>query len=445
MNMIEICTVGGYNEVGKNMTAVNVDGEVVIFDMGIHLESYIKYTEDEDIINVNPSELIKVGAVPDITKIEKWKDKVKAIIPTHAHLDHIGAVPYLSSNYDAPILGTPFTIAVLKTILKDEGITIKNKIRKLAQNSIFQLSKNLKVEFINITHSTPQTVMVALHTKYGIILYANDFKFDRFPTLGEKPNYKRLKELGKKGVLCLIVDSTYSQSCKKTPSESVAKEMLKDVLLGTGNKGKAVFVTTFSSHIARLRSIVECGKKMNRKIVFLGRSLSKYCKASESVGIAKFSDVRIVKYRKDIKRTLGKMYKSGIGKYLVVLTGHQGEPKAALSRIVNGELGFNFEPDDHVIFSCKTIPTPTNIENRRVLEEKLKNQHVRIFTDIHVSGHAAREDSRDLIELVRPKHIIPAHGEHKMTSAMADLALEMGYKEKDIHVMKNGQILNIPS
>ncbi|MBA3063830.1 ribonuclease J, partial [Candidatus Woesearchaeota archaeon] len=296
---------------------------------------------------------------------------------------------------------------------------------------------------INITHSTPQTVMVALHTKYGIILYANDFKFDRFPTLGEKPNYKRLKELGKKGVLCIIVDSTYSQSCKKTPSESVAKEMLRDVLLGTGNRGKAVFVTTFSSHIARLRSIVECGKKMNRKIVFLGRSLSKYCRASESVGIAKFSDVEIVKYRNDIKKTLGKIHKSGIGKYLVVLTGHQGEPKAALSRIVNGELGFNFEPDDHVIFSCKTIPTPTNIENRRVLEEKLKNQHVRIFTDIHVSGHAAREDSRDLIELVRPKHIIPAHGEHKMTSAMADLALEMGYKEKDIHVMRDGQILTI--
>ena len=441
--MIEICTVGGYNEVGKNMTAVNVDGEVVIFDMGIHLESYIKYTEDEDIINVNPSELIKVGAVPDITKIEKWKDKVKAIIPTHAHLDHIGAVPYISSNYDAPILGTPFTIAVLKTILKDERITIKNKIRKLAPNSVFQISKNLKVEFINITHSTPQTVMVALHTKYGVILYANDFKFDRFPTLGEKPNFKRLKELGKKGVLCLIVDSTYSRSCKKTPSESVAKEMLKDVLLGTGNKGKAVFVTTFSSHIARLRSIVECGKKMNRKIVFLGRSLSKYCKASESVGIAKFSDVKIVKYRNDIKRTLEKIKKIGMGKYLVVLTGHQGEPKAALSRIINGELGFNFEPDDHVVFSCITIPTPTNIENRRVLEAKLKNQHVRIFTDIHVSGHAAREDSRDLIELVRPKHIIPAHGEHKMTSAMADLALEMGYKENNIHVMKNGQMLVI--
>jgi len=441
--MIKICTVGGYDEVGKNMTAVNVDNEVVILDMGIHLESYIKYTEDEDIIKIEPSELIKVGAVPDVTKIEKWKKNVKAIIPTHAHLDHVGAVPYLSSNYDAPILGTPFTIAVLKTILKDEGIVIKNKIRKLTPNSVFQLSKNLKLEFINITHSTPHTVMAALHTKYGTILYANDFKFDRFPTLGDKPNYKRLKQLGKKGVLCLILDSTYSQSYTKTPSESVAKEMLRDVLLGTGNRGKAVFVTTFSSHIARLRSIVECGQKMNRKVVFLGRSLSKYCRASESIGIAKFSDVEIVKYRKDIKRNLAKMRKRGISKYLVVLTGHQGEPKAALSRVANGELGFNFEPDDHVVFSCKTIPTPTNIENRRVLEEKLKKQHVRIFKDIHVSGHAAREDSRDLIGLVRPKHIIPAHGEHKMTNAMADLALEMGYKPKNIHVMRDGQVLKI--
>jgi len=441
--MIKICTVGGYDEVGKNMTAVNVDNEVVILDMGIHLESYIKYTEDEDIIKIEPSELIKVGAVPDVTKIEKWKKNVKAIIPTHAHLDHVGAVPYLSSNYDAPILGTPFTIAVLKTILKDEGIVIKNKIRKLTPNSVFQLSKNLKLEFINITHSTPHTVMAALHTKYGTILYANDFKFDRFPTLGDKPNYKRLKQLGKKGVLCLILDSTYSQSYTKTPSESVAKEMLRDVLLGTGNRGKAVFVTTFSSHIARLRSIVECGQKMKRKVVFLGRSLSKYCRASESIGIAKFSDVEIVKYRKDIKRNLAKMRKRGISKYLVVLTGHQGEPKAALSRVANGELGFNFEPDDHVVFSCKTIPTPTNIENRRVLEEKLKKQHVRIFKDIHVSGHAAREDSRDLIGLVRPKHIIPAHGEHKMTNAMADLALEMGYKPKNIHVMRDGQVLKI--
>jgi ribonuclease J len=441
--MIEICTVGGYNEVGKNMTAIKIDDEVVIIDMGIHLESYIKYTEDEELLNVDPSELIKVGAVPDITKIEEWKDKVKAIIPTHAHLDHLGALPYLGSNYNAPILGTPFTIEVLKSILKNEGITIKNKMRKLACNSVFQISKNIKAEFINITHSTPQTVMVALHTKYGIILYANDFKFDRFPTLGDKPNYKRLKQLGKKGVLCLVVDSTYSRSHKKTPSESVAKEMLKDVLLGTGNRGNAIFVSTFSSHIARLRTIAELGKKLNRKVVFMGRSLERYCAASEKAGIAKFNDVKIFKYRKEIKKNLKRMSKIGIEKYLVVLTGHQGEPKAALSRVANGELDFKFEQDDHIIFSCNTIPTPTNIENRRILEDKLKSQHVRLFTGIHVSGHAAREDLRDLIELVRPKHIIPAHGERKMTTAMKDLTLEMGYKDNDVHVMKNGQRLSL--
>jgi len=316
---------------------------------------------------------------------------------------------------------------------------MKNKMRKLACNSFFQVSKNIKVEFINITHSTPHTVMVALHTKYGIILYANDFKFDNFPTIGDKPNYKRMKELGKKGVLCLIVDSTYSRSHMKTPSESVAKEMLKDVLLGTGNKGKAIFVSTFSSHIARLRTIVELGKKLNRKVVFMGRSLERYCSASEKAGIANFKDVKIFKYRKEIKKSLIKMNKRGMEKFLVVLTGHQGEPKAALSRLANNELEFKLREDDHIIFSCNTIPTPTNIENRRILEENLKSQHVRLFTGIHVSGHAAREDLRDLICLVRPKHIMPAHGEQKMTMAMKELAMEMGYKEKYLHMMKNGQ------
>lgn len=441
--MIEICSVGGYNEVGKNMTAVNVDGDVVIIDMGIHLESYIKYTEDEDLLNISPNELIAVGAVPDITKIEKWKKNVKAIIPTHAHLDHIGAIPYLAENYDAPILSTPFAIAVLKSILRSEKIKLKNKIRKLATNSVFQLTKNIKVEFINVTHSTPDTVMVALHTKYGVILYANDFKFDRFPVIGEQPNFKRLKELGKKRVLCLIVDSTYAESNKKTPSESVAKEMLRDVLLGTGNKGKAVFVTTFSSHIARLKSIAEFGKNLNRKVVFMGRSLSRYCEASEAAGIHKFSNVKILKFRKEISKNLEKMQKQGMGKYLVVITGHQGEPKAALSKIVDGEIKFRFKQDDHIIFSCKIIPSPINIENRKVLEKKLRTQKVRIFTDIHVSGHAAREDLRDLIELVKPKNIMPAHGDQKMTSAMNSLALEMGFKPEKIHIMSNGKIIKL--
>ena len=200
---VEICFVGGYNEVGKNCTAIKIDDKVIIIDMGIHLESYIKYTNDEDVHDISAKQLMKVGAIPNIAAIEKWRDKVKAIIPTHAHLDHVGAIPCLGNKFDAPVLCTPYTAAVLKTILVDEDININNDIKVLSPNSIYTISKNIKIEFINMTHSTPQTVMVAVHSKYGVILYSNDFKFDSFPTLGRKPNFERLRELGKKGILAL--------------------------------------------------------------------------------------------------------------------------------------------------------------------------------------------------------------------------------------------------
>ena len=437
--MIEICTIGGYNEVGKNSTAIKIDNEVYILDLGIHLENYVKYTQDEDLIQINPKELMKAGAVPDISAIDGWKDKVKMILPTHAHLDHLGAIPYLANNFKAPIMCTPFTSEVLKGILTEDKIKLNNKIKSMSSNSFFQASGNVKIEFVHMTHSTPHTVMIALHTKEGIILYANDFKFDLFPTLGKKPNFKRLEELGKQKVLALICDSTYAADARKMPSESVAKQMLREVMLGIDSKNKHVVVTTFSSHIARLKSIVEFGQKMGRKIVFMGRSMAKYVRAAETTGIAKFSNkVEILKYSGQIKRKLNKIAKDR-GKYLMVVTGHQGEPKSVLAKMMNGELKFRFFPEDHIIFSCKTIPTPTNIENRQKLEANLRNFNVRIFKDIHQSGHAAREDLRDLINLVKPQHIIPAHGEFRMTSALADLAVEMGYKKgHNVHLMHNG-------
>jgi len=418
---VEICSVGGYNEVGKNCTAIKVDDEVILMDIGIHLESYIKYTQDEDVHDITAKELTAAGAIPDVSVIENWRKEVKAIIPTHAHLDHVGAIPYLGNKFDAPVLCTPYTAAVLKTILKDEKINIRNDIKVLSPNSSYTLSKKLKVEFINMTHSTPQTVMVAVHTQYGVILYANDFKFDSFPTLGKKPNFERLKELGQKGILALICDSTYAETKAKTPSESVAKEMLKEVMLGTESKGKVVAITTFSSHLARLKSIIEFGKAMNRKILFLGRSLSKYVRAGEDINIIKFSkDANILRFRGQVSGQLKKVQKNP-GKYLLVMTGHQGEPKAVLSRMVRNEFPFKFQPEDHVIFSCKVIPTEINKENREKLENRLKNLGVRIFKDVHVSGHAAREDHRDLINMVKPKHIIPAHGEPEMKAALAML------------------------
>ncbi|MBI2654580.1 RNase J family beta-CASP ribonuclease [Candidatus Woesearchaeota archaeon] len=442
--MVEICTIGGYNEVGKNSTAIKINDEAYVLDLGIHLENYIKYTEDEDLVAANPEELMQAGAVPDVSAIDTWKSKVKMILPTHAHLDHVGAVPYLANNFKVPIMCTPFTSEVLKGILTEDKIKVNSKIRSMSANSFFQASSNVKIEFIHMTHSTPHTVMIALHTKEGIILYANDFKFDLFPTLGKKPNFKRLEELGKQKVLALICDSTYAADARKMPSESVAKQMLKEVMVDIESRNKHVVVTTFSSHIARLNSIVEFGRKMNRKIVFMGRSMAKYVRAAEATGIAKFTNrVDVFKFSGQIKRILKKIAKDR-GKYLMVVTGHQGEPKSTLAKMMNGELKFKFFPEDHIIFSCRTIPTPTNIANRQKLESDLRSFNVRIFKDIHQSGHAAREDLRDLINLVKPKHIIPAHGTAEMTNALADLAVDMGYKlGENVHIMGNGERLKI--
>lgn len=442
---IEIFAIGGYNEVGKNCTAVKIKDEAVILDLGLHLENYIKCTEEEeDIVSINVNKLMKAGAIPDISVIDEIKDKVKAIIPTHAHLDHVGAVPYIANVFNAPLICTPFTTAVVKSILKDEGIKIRNKIKTLSSNSHYKISENISIEFVHVTHSTPQTVIAALHTKHGIILYANDFKFDSFPVLGKKPNFKRLEEIGKSGVEALILDSTYAADARKTPSESVAKEMLKDVMLGTNSRNNIIIATTFASHIARLKSIVEFGKKLNRKIIFMGRSLAKYVKAAENIGIVDLSkDVEIIKYSKQIKKKLRKIEHER-EKYLLVVTGHQGEHKSVLYKIAINEFKFKLYPEDHIIFSCKTIPTETNIKNRAELEELLHKQKVRIFKDIHQSGHAAKEDLRDLINLVKPKNIIPAHGSKEMKKALAELAVEMGYKlNENVFLLKDGQKLMI--
>ncbi|NQU78260.1 RNase J family beta-CASP ribonuclease [Candidatus Woesearchaeota archaeon] len=443
---IEICTVGGYNEVGKNMTAIRVDDEVVIIDMGLHLEPYIKYTDEEGdaLKEISANTLTKIGAIPNLTPINHWLKKVVAVVPTHAHLDHVGAIPYLSNKFNADIICTPFTAEVIKAICKDEKIRLNNDIKVLNPNSAVKVTSKIKIELINITHSTPQTAMVAIHTPYGKIVYGNDFKFDNHPVLGKKPNYERLKKLGEEGVICLIVDGTRSGSPQKTPSEQVAKEMLRDVMLGCESEGKAVIVTTFSSHLARLQSIIEFGKKMGREVVLLGRSMGKYVAAGENIGIIKFSDkVDMATFRKHIAKKLKKISKNP-GKYLIVCTGHQGEPKSVLSRMIDDQFEFSLGKGDQVIFSCTTIPTTVNYANREILEGKMKRKGVRIFKDIHVSGHAAKEDLRDLINMVKPDHIIPAHGDITMASSLSELAMEMDYRVgEDVHIMQNGQFLTI--
>ena len=437
---LQIITVGGYSEIGRNCTLVKVDDEAVILDMGLHMDNYIAYTEEREELHLekdmSADTLIKVKAVPNIYQVQDLWLKVKAICLTHAHLDHVGAVPFISNKFKADIHCTRYTAEVLITILRDEKINLRNNIVPHPTNSKFKVSKKITVEFINITHSVPQTVIIAVHTPYGTLVYANDFKLDNAPTLGDKPNFKRLNQLGKKGVKALIVDSLYADTSMKTPSENIAREMLKDVLLGVNSRGKAIIITTFSSHIARLKSIAELGKKLNRRIVFIGRSLNKYLNAAQEAGIIDLSKkAEFVRYGSKVKKFFKQIKHPE--KYLFVVTGHQGEPGAVLSRMIRQHL-YDFKEEDHVIFSCSVIPVENNILNREKLDAALKKQKVRLFTDVHVSGHAFREDLRDLIRILKPRNIIPTHGNKKKLNAMKELALEMGYKPKNIRILKNG-------
>ncbi|MBI4017253.1 MAG: RNase J family beta-CASP ribonuclease [Candidatus Aenigmarchaeota archaeon] len=443
---VEICPVGGFGEIGKNMCAVRVDDEVVIFDMGLHMPNYVKYTEEEreEVIKINPSELKRVNAIPDDMVIDDWRKMVKAIIPSHAHLDHVGAIPYLAGVFDAPVVCTPFTARVITAILRDDKIRLPNKIVELEPNAKIQLTKNLAVEFIHVTHSTPQTVFIALHTPYGVVLYATDFKIDLNPVLGKKFDMQRVEKL-KGNVLVAIIDSLYSQDNKKTPCESVVREMLRDVLLGVESKNNAVIVTTFSSHIARIKTIIECASQLNRKVVLLGRSMAKYALAAEDAGIydvSKFAE--IVAYGSKVRKKMKEIEKTGRNKWLLVVTGHQGEPNSMLTKIADKKVPFLLKKEDLVVFSCNIIPVPVNIEHRKILEEKLSDTGVRMFKDIHVSGHASREDMRELIKAIQPKNLIPVHSAKAGIDGFVSLCTELGYeKGKTVHALVNGQRLII--
>ena len=437
---IEICAVGGFSEVGRNCTAVKIDDDVIILDMGLHMENYVKYTEQEELQDVTGKQLTEVSAVPDLAHMEEWKHNVRAIVPSHAHLDHVGAIPFLAHKFNAPIIATPYTIEVIKALCKDKHM--KNKLVRINPNSTFQLTEKIMIEFIHVTHSTPQTAIVAVHTPYGIILYANDFKLDNFPVLGSKPNYKRLKQLQGK-VILLIMECLYIDKPGKMPSESVARQLLKEVMLETKNEEKAIIVTTFSSHIARLKSIIDFGKKLNRKIVFLGSSLNKYVTAAENIKIINFTkQIGMIYYGQRARKMLATCAKQK-EKYLLVMTGHQGEPKAMLSRIAHGDYHFPLANGDFVIFSALTIPTPPTIANRKALETKLQELGVRIFTDIHVSGHSAREDLRDFILMVKPRYIIPTHAEPGKLALFAELAYQLGYEQDKVHILFNGQKVKV--
>jgi ribonuclease J len=309
--MIKLHAVGGYSEVGKNMTCLELGDDAIVFDQGLFLPPIVEL-EDTQNKKYGEKELKKIGAVPDDSAIKSIQNKVRAILISHAHLDHVGAAPYVAHNYNAEIAGTPYTMEILKALAADQGTQLKNQLRTVTPNSSFIVKgkngKEYEVEFLNVTHSTLQAALIAVHTDKGVVLYANDFKFDNTPIVGKAPNYERLKELAKEGILALVVESLYADTERKTPSEKIARGLLEDVLLTTNNQNSGIIVTTFSSHIARLKSIVDCGKQLNREVVFLGRSLNRYVGAASRLNLAPFmKDIKLMTYKNQLEKILRKI------------------------------------------------------------------------------------------------------------------------------------------
>lgn len=466
---MEVCTIGGFEEVGKNMTAVKVKDDVFIFDVGLHIPGIVEFQEEHfteythrfknkskgKVKQIHQrrklptaKKLRSYGAIPDERILDKlgWRKNVRAIIISHAHLDHVGGLSYLLRRYpNVPIYGTPFTMTLFEIIMRDERIRANNPLKRVHPNSTHTIkgkSGTYQVDFVHTTHSTIQCVFPVLHTKEGAFFYALDLKFDNYPTLGNPPSYNKLKEIGKKGVKVAVIDALYSRTEKKPGGEKIAQHMLEEAFSKFRDKKAAIFVSTFSSHIERIINIVKLAQKQGREIVFIGSSLNKYIEAASRVNQWSYRNkVRMIKYRRQREAFLKKL-EHNRGKYFIVCTGHQAEENSVMDRIVKGTTPFKFKEGDHVIFSSSVIPTPVNIAARSKLDEKLRRIGVKLQTDVHVHGHGSREDMRTLLEMIKPKHVIPAHGTLQQETPFIDLAKEYGYEfGKTSHLATNGKVL----
>jgi ribonuclease J len=446
---IEIATVGGYEEVGRQMTAVRAGDDVVVFDMGLNL-SQVLIHDDVRTEQMHSLDLIDMGAIPDDRVMSELEGDVKAIVPTHGHLDHIGAISKLAHRYNAPIVATPFTIELVKQQMDDESkFNVDNDLVKMDAGETMSIgsSGQVDLEFVNVTHSVIDAINPVLHTPEGAVVYGLDKRMDHTPVIGDPIDMERFREIGREGngVLAYIEDCTNAGKKGRTPSESVAREHLRDVMQSVEDYDGGIVATTFSSHIARVKSLVEFAKDMGRQPVLLGRSMEKYSGTAERLDFVDFpEDLGMYGHRKSVDRTFKRIMKEGKENYLPIVTGHQGEPRAMLTRMGRGETPYELEEGDKVIFSARVIPEPTNEGQRYQSERLLKMQGARIYDDIHVSGHLREEGHFEMLDALQPQNIIPAHQDLKGFSPYVDLCESQGYElGRDLHVTRNGNLIQL--
>jgi ribonuclease J len=444
---VEIATIGGYEAVGRQMTAVRAGDDIVIFDMGLNLSKVLIH-DNVETERMHSLDLIDMGAIPDDRVMSELEGDVQAIVPTHGHLDHIGAISKLAHRYDAPIVATPFTIELVKQEIKsEEKFNVENDLIKMDAGETMSIGERTELEFVNVTHSVIDAINPVLHTPEGAVVYGLDKRMDHTPVIGDPIDMKRFRQLGREdeGVLCYIEDCTNAGRKGRTPSEAVARRHLRDVMESIEHYDGGIVATTFSSHIARVKSLVEFADDIGRQPVLLGRSMEKYSGTAERLDFVDFpEDLGMYGHRKSVDRTFKRIMNEGKENFLPIVTGHQGEPRAMLTRMGRGETPYELSTGDKVLFSARVIPEPTNEGQRYQSEKLLGMQGARIYDDIHVSGHLRTEGHYEMLDALQPQHVIPAHQSLEGYAPYVDLAEDVGYKvDRDLHISRNGNIVQL--
>ncbi len=417
---LKVIPLGGMNEIGKNLTVFEYENEIIVVDCGL------AFPED-DMLGVDL-------VIPDITYLERNKEKVKALVITHGHEDHIGSIPYFLKKINVPVYGTKLTLGLIKNKLVEHNLDKTTTLKCVKPRDIVKFSK-FKVEFIKMTHSIADSVALAITTPVGVIFHTGDFKVDYTPIDGEPMDFQRIAEIGQKGVLLLLSDSTNVQRPGYTMSEmTVGKEFDKIF----GNCNKRIIVATFASNIHRMQQIVDAAVKCKRKVAVVGRSMINVMQVSQELGYINVPDGTII----DIDK---------IGIYnpeqlVIITTGSQGEPMAALSRMSMGEhKKVQITADDLVIFSSSPIPGNEKSVGRVIDElEKLGAEIIyNQLADVHVSGHACQEELKLMLCLTKPKYFMPVHGEYRFLKQHGELAVSTGTSKENIFILENGKTLEI--